>query len=80
MVFVKAISTVRPADKDTTSSKKYNYIRRNIVEQTIEEEGEQRTIFSYEEARIRKEDWGTFQELTQQRADIDYLLMLSGED
>ena len=80
MVFVKAISTVRPADKDTTSSKKYNYIRRNIVEQTIEEEGEQRTIFSYEEARVRKEDWGTFQELTQQRADIDYLLMITEEE
>lgn len=73
-------SDSRPAETDTTSSKVYNYVRRNIREETITEDGTTRTGYVYEEAKIRKDDWATFTELAQQRADIDYLLMITEEE
>ncbi|MBO7670123.1 MAG: hypothetical protein J6S60_05990 [Oscillospiraceae bacterium] len=68
-------STVRPSDTDTKSSKVYNYIRKNIEEIQTEDGA----MYRYEEAKIRKEDWGFFTEQAQQRADIDYLLMVTEE-
>ena len=80
MDWYTASSNTRPAATDTTSSKVFNYVRRNITEQTVTDEGETRTAFVYEEAKIPKEDWGTYNELRQQRADIDYLLMITEEE
>ena len=65
-VYYKAESGVRPAEVDTTSSKVYVYLRRNIEERTREDpfsvsEGEEQRepqkIFVYEEAKLTKEEY-----------------------
>lgn len=70
-------STVRPEDEDTVTSKKYNYIRRNITEATEEIEGETVTCYEYEECKVPKESWGMYEELIQTQADVDYLNMIT---
>ena len=62
---------------DTESSAIYNYIRRNIHEVSEKIEGETVIKYEYEECKIPKESWGIYQELVQQKADIDYLTMIT---
>ena len=51
-------STDRPSELDTTSSKVYNYVRRNIEEKTKEEEdGRIITYYEYYEEKVNKEIW-----------------------
>lgn len=50
-------STARPETIDTTSSKKYNYVRKNITEITNEDGA---VMYEYEEAKIAKEDWDEY--------------------
>lgn len=76
-MWYKSESSVRPSDIDTTSSQKYNYVRRNVTE----EDGR----FIYEEAKIDKESWGLYKELQEVKEQneelstvLDFLLM--GED
>lgn len=69
--------TVRPEETDTTSSKKYNYIRKDIEEITEEVEGETMTVYTWLECKILKEDWVLFGWRQQDRADIDYMLMIT---
>ena len=52
-------------------------MRRNIREVTEIIEGEEITKYVYEECKIPKESWGMYQELVQQKADIDYLTMIT---
>lgn len=73
MEWYKSRSSERPSETDTTSSEKYNYVRKNIVE-VNEEEG---TYFEYDEAKVLKEDWGIYLELIQAKADIEYLNMVT---
>lgn len=68
---------VRPEETDTTSSKKYNYIRKDIQETTEEIEGETMTVYTWLECKILKEDWVLFEWRQQDRADIDYMLMIT---
>ena len=70
-------STVRPEDEDTTSSKKYNFVRRNIIETTEETEGETIMVYLYQECKVPKESYGMYEELIQAQADIDYLTMIT---
>ena len=70
-------STVRPDDEDITTSKKYNFVRRNIIETTEETEGETITVYLYQECKIPKESYGMYEELIQAQADIDYLTMIT---
>lgn len=70
-------SCVRPEETDLTSSKVYNFIRRNIVETEVEQEdGSILTVYDYEESKIPKESWGLYLESIQARADIDYIRMM----
>lgn len=60
-MWIKAESNVKPAEQDTTSSKFYNYDRRNITQSEIEnEDGTKVTIFFYEENKILKNDWENY--------------------
>ena len=53
---------VRPAELDTTSSKVYNIITKNVEEVTYtDEEGNEQTKYVYDEAFIKKEDWDVFE-------------------
>ena len=77
MEWYNSESMTEPLEIDTESSAVYNYVRRNIQEITETIEGEEVTKYVYEECKILKESWGIYQELTQQKADIDYLTMIT---
>ena len=71
-------SAEKPAEIDKTSSKVYNYIRKDFVEIPAQEsEGEEDMFFpgfgsahwQYQEAKIRKKDWDNFV-----RSDVRYYL------
>lgn len=65
-------SAVMPLEEDTTSSKVYNYITRNVrTEERTDEEGNLTTWYVYEEAKIPKEAWGLYETQQQQNEDID---------
>ena len=55
----KSQSSIKPDLIDTTSSKKYVYIRQNIVEVNSKDEqsGEDRSYFEYDEAKLTKEEY-----------------------
>ena len=57
----KAESTTRPAELDTTSSRKYNYVRKNIVEEQRETEQGTITMYVYDELKVAKADWELFE-------------------
>lgn len=77
MEWYRAQSTNRPDVIGTTTSKVYNYVRRNIEQGTMEDpEGGTMVVFNYEEAKVPKESWSMYQDLEQAKADIDYLSML----
>ena len=67
-------STVMPEETDLTSSKVYNYVRRNIEE----EEGNTITMYVFEEMKVPKESWGMYLETIQNTANIDYIAMETG--
>lgn len=71
-------SPEKPAEIDKTSSKVFNYIRKDFVEIPAQEsEGEEDMFFpgfgsahwQYQEAKIRKKDWDNFI-----RSDVRYYL------
>ena len=83
--YVKSQSTVRPDLVDSSSSKKYVYIRQNVVE--MQSEGIDRetyTYYEYEETKLTKEEYEQYLkelsvlDIQQQRADIDYILLMTG--
>ena len=79
-MYVYAESSVRPEPVVMESSAVYNYVRRNIQEEEREENGETVTVFTYEEEKVRKENWELYEEVAQQRADIDFLAMNTDTD
>lgn len=66
-----------PSEYDFTSSKKYNYVHKNIHQEEREHDGETYTVFTYDEAKVAKESWNVYQDLLQSQADIDYLTMIT---
>ena len=71
-------STARPLDQDTTSSKTVNYARRNIHMVQVEDmDGQERTVYEYEELTVAKESWEMYLQLEQAQADIDFLNMIT---
>ena len=56
--YIKSQSSVYPTLIDTTSSKKYVYLRQNVVEKQTEETDEETHIYyEYEEAKLTKEEY-----------------------
>ena len=55
-------STIRPAEIDTTSSRIYNYVRKDIHEVEVQDEiaGETAIMYEYLEKEVLKEDWETY--------------------
>ena len=88
MNYVKSESTIKPESIDTTSSKTTVYIRQNIVEniKTDEMTGEETVFYEYEEAKLTKEEYKEYlkeleiMDIQKQRADIDYIALMSGID
>lgn len=51
---------------DTVSSRVFNYVRKNITEETREQmSGETMTVFVYDELEVPKADWLLFNELSE---------------
>ena len=66
MNWKKAESAERPAELDTTSSKKVNYVRKNITEVEREQsDGSKMTMYEYDELEVPKTDWLLFNELSE---------------
>ena len=86
--FIKSQSSVKPDLVDTTSSKTTVYIRQNIVEniKTDEMSGKETVFYEYEEAKLTKEEYQKYMkeleiiDIQKQRADIDYIALMSGID
>ena len=84
MKWIDCESTVRPNELDITSSKVYNYVRKDIEEEEreienpeIEEETEEKvesvtiTMYTYKELKILKEDWELFQQVNESSIRIE---------
>ena len=86
--YIKSQSSVKPDLVDTTSSKVVVYLRQNIVEniKTNEMSGEESVFYEYEEAKLTKQEYQEYLkeleiiDIQQQRADIDYIALMSGID
>ena len=56
--YKKSQSSIKPDLIDTTSSKKYVYIRQNVVEmQSDNTDGETHIYYEYDEAKLTKEEY-----------------------
>ena len=61
-VWYSGESSIYPALVDTTSSKKWVYVRRNIEEHECEDEqGIKEIFYSFEETKIPKDVWVIFE-------------------
>ena len=86
--YIKSQSSVKPELVDTTSSKTTVYIRQNIVEniKTDEMSGKETVFYEYEEAKLTKAEYKEYLkeleiiDIQKQRADIDYIALMSGID
>ena len=86
--YIKSQSSVKPDLVDTTSSKAVVYLRKNIVEniKTSEMSGEEAVFYEYEEAKLTKQEYQEYLkqleiiDIQKQRADIDYIALMSGID
>ena len=86
--YIKSQSSVKPDLVDTTSSKVVVYLRQNIVEniKTDEMSGEETVFYEYEEAKLTKQEYQEYLkeleiiDIQKQRADIDYIALMSGVD
>ena len=91
--FIKSQSSVKPDLVDTTSSKTTVYIRQNIIEkekivENINSEDNDTTsttvFYEYDEAKLTKEEYQEYLkeleiiDIQQQRADIDYIMLMTG--
>ncbi len=85
--YKKSESTTKPEVIDTTSSKTSVYLRKNIVEkERDDEEGNTYQYYEYDEAKLTKEEYEKYLDelavvdIRQQRADIDYIALMTGID
>lgn len=81
-------STVKPLEIDTTTSKVVVYLRQNIVEveKINESDNTLTTFYEYDEAKLTKAEYQEYLkeleiiDIQKQRADIDYIALMSGID
>ena len=86
--YIKSQSSGKPDLVDATSSKTTVYIRQNIVEniKTDEMSGKETVFYEYEEAKLTKAEYKEYLkeleiiDIQKQRADIDYIALMSGID
>lgn len=61
-MWYKSESTARPEIVDSTSSKVYVYVRKNIEEvEREDEQGNTYTVYVYDEMKVPKEVYGIFE-------------------
>ena len=83
--YTKSQSSIKPELIDTTSSKTTVYLRKNIIEINKDDESST-TFYEYKEAKLTKKKYDQYLkelsiiDIQQQRADIDYIALMSGVD
>lgn len=78
--YKKAQSAEQPNELDTISSQTTVYLRKNIVEKTTtDENGDKSTYYEYDECKLTKTEYRAYL-LEKQRADIDYIALMSDID
>ena len=78
--YKKAQSAEQPNELDTISSQTTVYLRKNIVEKTTtDENGDKSTYYEYDECKLTKTEYQAYL-LEKQRADIDYIALMSDID
>jgi hypothetical protein len=81
MTWYKSESAVKPEKIDTTSSKIYNYVRKNIVQEERTYEGHEPVVmYVYDECIVPKASWDVFLQQEQNTANIDFMAMELGID
>lgn len=75
-------SMEKPVTTDTTSSKKWAYIRRKIEEHERIDEmtGDIVTYYTFEEMKISKENYPVYELEVQNAANLDYIAMMADID
>lgn len=83
--FYKSESTIKPELLDNSSSSKYSYVRKDVQEVLRPNDGGENILYyEYQEAKLTKHEYTEYllemsnAELLQQRADIDFIALLSG--
>lgn len=84
--YYKSQSSVKPDLIDDHSSKYVTYLRKNIYEIEIKDESLENTytMYEYDEAKLTKDEYKQYlaemsiRDIEQQRADIDYIALMSG--
>ena len=77
-MWIKAEANYEPNAVDTTTSRVYNYIRKNIhQEQREDDDGNILTVWVYEEKKISKENWELYKAVERNSANIDYIAMMT---
>ena len=79
--YAKSESLNKPELIDDYSSNHVTYIRKNVVQKQVEDEmtGESHTVYEYDEAKLTKADYAKYL-IEQQRADIDYIALMTDVD
>lgn len=77
----KATSDTKPEVQDTTTSRVYNYYRTNIEEsvRTDDTTNEKHVEYTYDEEKIRKEDWDLYLDRKASDSALQELIMNSME-
>jgi hypothetical protein len=83
--YKKSESLKIPKTIDTTSSKTKVYLRKNIVKKERQDEEENLyQYYEYDETKLTKEEYEkylnelAFSDIERQRADIDYIALMTG--
>lgn len=80
-VWYSGESSIYPALVDTTSSKKWVYVRRDIEKHEREnEQGIKEKFYKWEEMKIPKENYPIYELAVQNAANLDYFAMMSDID
>lgn len=88
IIYTKTKSTVKPDILDTTSSKVVVYLRKNIErkDEVDQNSGDTIQMYVYDEATLTKEEYDQYvaemniRDIQQQRADIDYIALMTDVD
>lgn len=72
-------STTQPSMIDTTTSRNWIYVRKDIHTEEREDEvtGEKMAVWVWKEIKIARENWELYKAVERNTANIDYIAMMS---
>lgn len=75
-------SMFEPELTDSTTSRNWIYVRRNVrtEQRTDEATGETVTVYIFEEMKVPRNEWELYKAIERNAANIDYIAMMSDID